>query len=221
MEPATMRIPRPHSRPRGHVWAGGLLLAMIAAAMTAGPAAVAAPQSQAVTARQAHQASESSGSGAQPVQVTWSVFPATATGPDHNRQLYDYGVVHPGASVIDHVEIVNRSKQSAAFSLYAADAIGTTPQGALLLEPPGKKSIDVGAWATFPGGAAQLSTVIPAGKAIIEQFTLAVPRLATPGDHTGGLVAAVGIPGKNKQGVTVIQNYRIATPIELRVPGAL
>jgi hypothetical protein len=194
---------------------------MIAAAMTAGPAAVAAPQSQAVTDRLAHQASESSDSGARPEQVTWSVFPATATGPDHNRQLYNYGVVRPGASVIDHVEIVNRSKQSAAFSLYAADAVGTTPQGALLLEPPGKKSIDVGAWTTFPGGAPQLSTVIPAGKAIIVQFTISVPRLATPGDHTGGMVASVGIPRKTARGLGVLENYRIAVPIEFRVPGAL
>ena len=210
-----MRIPRPHSRPRGHVWAGGLLLAMIAAAMTAGPAAVAAPQSQAVTARQSHQAN-----GA-PVKVTWSVFPATAKGPDQNRQLFDYGVVKPGASIIDHVEIVNKSKQAAAFSLYAADAVGTTPQGALLLEPASAKPIDIGAWATFPGHVAQLSTVIPAHTAVIEQFTLAVPRLATPGDHTGGLVAAVSVPRKTKNGLGVLETYRIAIPMEFRVPGAL
>jgi len=166
-----MKMPRPHSQVRGRVWAGSAILATIAAGAAVGPAAVAAPRSQAVTARQAHQASGGSGSPARPGQVSWSVFPATATAPDRTRQLFSYGVVRPGASIIDHVEIVNRSKQSAAFSLYAADAIGTTSQGALLLEPPGKKSIDVGAWASFPGGAAQLSTVIPPGKAIIEQFT--------------------------------------------------
>jgi len=215
-----MRIPRPHSRPRGRVWAGGLLLAMIAGTATAGPA-VAAPQSPSAAARQAHQATGGNGGGARPGQVSWSVFPATAKGPDRNRQLFSYGIVHPGTSVIDHVEIVNHSKQSAAFSLYAADAIGTTQQGALLLEPPSAKPIDIGAWTTFPGGAAQLSTVIPAGKAIVEQFRVAVPRLATPGDHTGGLVAAVGIPRKNGKGLGVVQNYRIAVPMELRVPGAL
>ena len=217
-----MKMPRPHSRARGRAWAASVLLVAIAAASAAAsPVAVAAPRSQTATARLSQAASGGSGSAARPGQVSWSVFPATATGPDRNRQLFSYGVVHPGASIIDHVEIVNRSRQSAAFSLYAADAVGTTLQDALLLEPPGKKSIDVGAWATFPGGAGQLSTIIPPGKAVIEQFTLAVPRLATPGDHTGGLVAAVGIPRKNKQGLAVIQNYRIAVPIELRVPGAL
>ena len=217
-----MKMPRPHSRARGRAWAASVLLVAIAAASAAAsPAAVAAPRSQAATARLSQAASGGSGSAARPGQVSWSVFPATATGPDRNRQLYDYGVVRPGASVVDHVEIVNHSRQGAAFSLYAADAIGTTPQGALLLEPPSAKPIDIGAWTTFPGGAPQLSTVIPAGKAIIAQFTISVPRLATPGDHTGGLVAAVGIPRKNKQGLAVIQNYRIAVPIELRVPGAL
>jgi hypothetical protein len=195
---------------------------MIAAAVTAGPAAVAAPLSHALTARQAHQATSGSANAAPPPgKVTWSVFPATATGPDQSRQLFDYKVVRPGASIIDHVELANKSKRAAAFSLYAADAVGTTPQGALLLEPPGKKSIDVGAWVTFPGGAPQLSTVIPPGKAIILQFTLAVPHLATPGDHTGGMIASVGIPGRNAKGLAVVQNYRIAVPIEFRVPGAL
>ena len=210
-----MKMPRLHSRVRGRVWAAGVLLATIAGSAAASPAAVAATQSQAVTARQSHQAD-----GA-PVKVTWSVFPATAKGPDQNRQLFDYGVVKPGASIIDHVEIVNRSKQAAAFSLYAADAVGTTPQGALLLEPASAKPIDIGAWATFPGHVAQLSTVIPAHTAVIEQFTLAVPRLATPGDHTGGLVAAVSVPRKTKNGLGVLETYRIAIPMEFRVPGAL
>ena len=210
-----MKMPRLHSRVRGRVWAAGVLLATIAGSAAASPAAVAATQSQAVTARQSHQAD-----GA-PVKVSWSVFPATAKGPDQNRQLFDYGVVKPGASIIDHVEIVNRSKQAAAFSLYAADAVGTTPQGALLLEPASAKPIDIGAWATFPGHVAQLSTVIPAHTAVIEQFTLAVPRLATPGDHTGGLVAAVSVPRKTKNGLGVLETYRIAIPMEFRVPGAL
>jgi hypothetical protein len=135
--------------------------------------------------------------------------------------MFSYGVVKAGSTIVDHVEIVNRSRQSAAFSVYGADAIGTTLKDALVLEPPTQKPVDIGAWVTFPGGAHLLSTVIPAGKAIIESFTVNVPALATPGDHTGALVAAVGIPGKNKQGLAITENYRIAVPMELRVPGAL
>jgi hypothetical protein len=226
MECTQMKIPRPHTRIRGRIWVGSMLLGTVAAAVAAvaatGSAAVAAPLSPVLTARQVHQASGGSdGEGTPPGKVSWSVLPATAHGPDRSRNLFNYGVVKPGSTIIDHVEIVNRGKQSAAFSLYATDAVGTTPQGALLLLSAGKKPVDIGAWTTFPGGAAQLSTVIPAGKAIIESFSVAVPRLATPGDHTGGLVAAVGIPGKNGAGLAIVQNYRIAVPMELRVPGAL
>jgi hypothetical protein len=194
-----------------------MLLATIAAA--AGPTAVAAPLSPVLTSSGMQQAS--GGKGTPSGQVSWSVFPATAKGPDTSRNLFSYGVVKPGSTVIDHVEIVNRSKQTAAFSIYATDAVGTTLQSVLLLLPANKKPVDIGAWTTFPGGAPQLSTVIPGGKAIIESFTVTVPRLATPGDHTGALVAAVSIPGKNKAGVAILENYRIAVPMELRVPGAL
>jgi hypothetical protein len=216
-----MKPPRPHSRIRGRVWVGSLLLAAIAAtSVTAGAPAIASPLSGA-TAGHLDAASGVADAQPKPGQVSWSVLPATATGPDHSRNLFSYGVVKPGSTVVDHVEIVNRSKQSAAFSIYATDAIGTTLQDALLLEPPGKKPVDIGAWVTFPGGAAQLSTVIPSGKAIIETFSVSVPELATPGDHTGALVGQVGIPGKNSAGLAIVENYRIAVPMELRVSGAL
>lgn len=187
-------------------WIGGLLLAAITAVTlsVAGPAAADA----------GHRSSS-------PAKVTWSVMPATARGLDHTRSLYNYGQVKAGSTVTDHVAIVNRSNQAAAFTLYATDATGTSKQNALLLLEQGKKPTDIGAWATFPGGASQMNTVIPGRRAVILPFSLKVPRLATPGDHTGGLVAAVGIPRKDKNGMAVVQNYRIAIPIELRVPGKL
>ena len=48
-----------------------------------------------------------------------------------------------------------------------------------------------------------------------------MPTQATPGDHTGAMVAAVGVTRKNAAGENVVENYRIAVPLELRVPGAL
>ena len=215
-----MRPLQPASRFRGRIWAGCLLVAVAAGAVATGHAAVAAPLSPAA-ASAGSQLAAGGGGGPTAGQVSWSVFPATSTGPDSTRNLFNYGVVKAGSSIVDHVEIVNHSKQSAAFSIYAADATGTTAKGALLMQLNGQKPIDIGAWAKFPGGAGELSTIIPAHKAIIEPFTLNVPLQATPGDHTGGLVAAVGVPKKNSAGVLVVQNYRIVVPIELRVPGAL
>ena len=224
-----MRIMRPTiARPvarRGHrAVVGGLLLALAAgAAATAAEPAVAAPLSAAASV-QAAQHSLRNGAGVKspvPLKVTWGVMPATATGPDKSRTLYNYGVVKPGSSIIDHVEIVNDSKQSAAFSIYGTDATGTSTSGALLLLSPTKKPTDIGSWMHFPGGSQQLSTIIPGGKAIIVTFSLNVPAQATPGDHTGGLAAAVSTTSRNANGTVVTENYRIAVPVELRVPGAL
>jgi hypothetical protein len=189
--------------------------------VAAGPAAVAAPASPTTATAATGTRLAASAAGTPAGQVSWSVEPATSTGPDPSRVNFSYGVVVAGSSIKDHVEIVNRSSQSAAFSIYATDATGTSAQGALLLLGSSQKSTDVGAWATFPGGAAQLSTIIPANKAIIVAFTINVPRLATPGDHTGAMVAAVGVTRKNSAGENVVENYRIAVPVELRVPGAL
>jgi hypothetical protein len=215
-----MRILPARSPIRRRVLVGGTLLAAIAvASATAGPAAVAAPLSPALTSGQAQQGS--AGKGKPPGTVSWSVLPATASGPDLARNLFSYGVVKPGSTVTDHVMIVNRGKGGAVFSIYATDAVGTTPAGALLLLTAGKKPTDIGAWVTFPGGARQLTTIIPGGKAIIETFTVHVPHLATPGDHTGGLVGAVSVPARNKAGVAVLENYRIAVPLEARVSGKL
>jgi hypothetical protein len=192
--------------------------AVIGAAAT-GPAAVAAPASPATAGALTQLAASAAGTPSD--QVTWSVVPATSTGPDPSRLDLSYGVVKAGSSIQDHVEIVNRSSQSAAFSIYATDASGTSPTGALLLLGASQKSTDIGAWSSFAGGARQLSTIIPGKKAIIVAFTLKVPPQATPGDHTGAVVAAVGVTRKNAAGENVVENYRVAVPLELRIPGAL
>ena len=211
-----MRILPTPSRARGRIWVGFLLVAAVIGAAATGPAAVAAP-----TAAGARTQLAAGAVGTPSGQVTWSVVPATSTGPDPNRIEFSYGVVKAGSSIQDHVEIANRSAQSAAFSVYATDASGTSPSGALLLLGSSQKSTDIGAWASFAGGAKQLSTIIPGKKAIVVAFTLKVPPQATPGDHTGAMVAAVGVERKNAAGENVLENYRVAVPLELRVPGAL
>jgi len=211
-------LPTP-SRARSRIWVGCLLVAAVSGTLVTGQAAVAAEASPTVAGASTQLAASAAGTPSG--QVSWSVQPATSTGPDTSRVSFKYGTVAAGSSIQDHVEIVNHSSQSAAFSIYATDATGTSAKGALLLLGAGQKSTDIGSWATFPGGAQQLSTIIPGNKAIIEAFTINVPRLATPGDHTGGMVAAVGVERKNAAGAMVAENYRIAVPIELRVPGAL
>jgi hypothetical protein len=213
-----MRILPTPSRARGRIWAGFLLAAAVLGAAATGPATAA---TAATTTAAAGTQLAASAAGTPSGQVTWSVVPATSTGPDPNRIEFSYGVIKAGSSIQDHVEIANRSAQSAAFSIYATDASGTSSSGALLLLGSSQKSTDIGTWASFAGGAKQLSTIIPGKKAIIVAFTLKVPPQATPGDHTGAMVAAVGVERKNAAGENVLENYRVAVPLELRVPGAL
>jgi hypothetical protein len=220
-----MRTLRTPSRAHGRIWAGCLLAAVATiGALAAGPAASAAQASPAAVSAVSAASVKTvpvTGAAGKPGTFTWSVLPATSTGPDPNRLEFSYGVVTAGSTITDHVEIVNRSATSAAFSIYGTDASGTSPSGALLLLGSNQKSTDIGSWCTFAGGAHQLSTIINANKAIIVTFTLAVPTHATPGDHTGAMVAAVGVTRKNAAGENVVENYRVAVPLELRVPGAL
>ncbi len=201
----------PPRRITGRMLAGSLLaVATVAGAIAAGPAAFASQTSAA-----ARSAQTLSG-----VPITWSVSPASATAPDF-RTTYAYTSIKPGSTISDHVAVLNRSKVSVAFTIYATDASGTTPGNVLELLPASKKPHDIGSWVRFPKGVTRLSIVIPADQGIIESFRLAVPLNATPGDHTGGMIAQVSFPRKTSQGSVVVENQRIAVPIELRVTGLL
>ena len=207
-------------RGRALIAASGLLAAAAVGVATVGPAAMAAPLTGAAQSAGSRAAVTASAGGAPTNKVTWSVLPATAKGAD-NRILFNYGIVAPGSTIKDYVEVVNRSAQPAAFSVYATDAIGTSLDNSLLLAKPGAKPVDIGAWTSFPGGAAQLSAVIPGDQGIIEPFTVKVPLQATPGDHTGAMTAQVTIQTHNAKGLAVSGVYRIAVPVEFRVSGAL
>jgi hypothetical protein len=148
------------------------------------------------------------------------VIPASATKPDF-RSKFSYTNIQPGSTITDHVAVLNRSAQSVAFSIYATDASGTTASNALVLLPAAQKPRDIGSWVAFSKGIKQISIIIPGGKGIIEAFKLAVPRQATPGDHTGGLIASVSFNRTNAKGQVVREDQRIAVPIELRVTGPL
>jgi hypothetical protein len=203
---------------RARVLAGSLLLAAIGS-VAAVPAASAAPLSQASPVSAAQSGQLTSGSPPAGV-VSWSVEPATAKAPD-SRTRFTYQNIKPGSTIFDHVAVFNRSNQAVAFLIYATDATGTSATNALTLLPGNQRPKDIGAWTTFPGHGGQLSIIIPARKGIIEPFTVSVPLRATPGDHIGGMIAAVGVPHRTASGELVTLYERIAVPMELRVTGKL
>jgi hypothetical protein len=148
------------------------------------------------------------------------VIPAGPTQPD-TRVKYSYTDIKPGSTITDHVAVINRGKKSFAFTIYATDAVGTTATNALILMPAEQTPRDIGSWVRLPGGVSRLSIIIAGGKGIIEPFKIAVPRQATPGDHTGGMIGSVSFTRVNSKGQVVTENQRIAVPMELRVAGPL
>lgn len=212
-----MNVFAPH-RITGRLIAGGILLAACAAgAVAAGPAAFA---SQSSAGGQSSAAAGSAQTASGGPTITWSVIPASATAPDY-RSKFSYTNIAPGSTITDHVAVLNRSAQSVAFSIYATDATGTTASNALILMQAAQTPRDIGSWVAFPRGIGRLSIVIPGGKGIIEAFKISVPRHATPGDHTGGVIASVSFNRTNSKGQIVREDQRIAVPLELRVTGPL
>jgi hypothetical protein len=221
--PNRMALRRPSADPsvtlrsvRSRVVACGLLLAAIATLIaTGGPVANAAPAAPGHSAQTATSTTASGG------QISWSIAPATSTGIDTSRSIFNYANIKPGSTITDHVAILNHSPQDVAFSVYATDASGTTPANTLIFLPGTVKPRDIGAWSSFARHTARLSLIIPGGRGVVETFTLAVPRQATPGDHTGGMVAAISFTRKTNKGTLVVINQRIVVPIEMRVTGKL
>ena len=215
-KPASRRAAAARRR-RGLILTGGVLLAAIAATTVAGgPAALASSPSPG-TAKPSSPAS----SGQPPTgQVTWSITPATATAPLLYQPKFNYTTIKPGSTITDHVAIFNYSQQSAAFQIYGTDATGTTASNELLLMPATEQPKDIGAWVSFPQ-ATRLSVIIAGKHAVIEPFTISVPRQATPGDHTGAIAAGVSTEKVGPHGELVTIATRIAISLEMRVIGPL
>ncbi|GIH20380.1 WxL protein peptidoglycan domain-containing protein [Rugosimonospora africana] len=143
--------------------------------------------------------------------ITWGVLPSTAKGPD-GRSRFDYQL-GPAKVVHDYVGVANFGATAATFHVYASDAVNT-PSGGFDLLPGDKTPTDIGAWVTL----AQSTVTVPPHARANVPFTLTIPANATPGDHVGGIVAAVQLPGQ--QGSVRLER-RVGSRIYLRIPGNL
>jgi hypothetical protein len=143
--------------------------------------------------------------------VTWSVTPSQGTGK--SRQSFDYKV-DPGTQIQDSVVVANRGTTPADFLIYATDARNDFDTGAFGLLTRDEKPIDVGGWIKT---ASDKLTLQPGQQANIP-FTLLIPSDATPGDHVGGIVAAV-LTTTTKNGSTITLEQRVGARVYLTVSG--
>ncbi|XRQ14151.1 WxL protein peptidoglycan domain-containing protein [Actinomadura welshii] len=186
---------------------GALLAALIAlAASLTAPAHAAAPAVPAAPAAPAAPA---------PGGLAWSVKPAGAKG--QSRRDYFVYTLSPGQRVRDKVVISNLSDRALTFRVYATDAFNTA-DGSFALLTADRQAADIGTWLAV--GGAPTRTVEP-GKSVTVPFTLTVPSGATPGDHSGGVIAAVTEQTTGAQGQRVNVDRRVAARVYARVNGAV
>ncbi|WP_309617578.1 WxL protein peptidoglycan domain-containing protein [Salinibacterium sp.] len=143
--------------------------------------------------------------------ITWSVEPApTAEG---GRRTFDYQT-DPGTQINDTVLVTNQGTTPAEFLIYATDARNELETGAFGLLKREETPIDAGAWIKTD---IDKITLQPGTEASIP-FTILVPSDATPGDHVGGIVAAVLTTG-NEDGAAVVLEQRVGARVYLTVSG--
>ncbi|MFD7659430.1 WxL protein peptidoglycan domain-containing protein [Actinosynnema sp. NPDC059797] len=139
---------------------------------------------------------------------TWSIAPASASGPD-GRTRFDY-VVEPGMRYDDHLAVRNLGETELALDLYAGDAVNTGTGGFDLLARDEASTV-VGNWVAV----ASPRVVVPARETAVVPFSVTVPADAEPGDHVGGLVAALTSGGSTPVEV----ERRVGSRLYVRVAG--
>ncbi|WP_436494464.1 WxL protein peptidoglycan domain-containing protein [Actinokineospora sp. HUAS TT18] len=167
----------------------------------------------------AHAAQPAPSAPAAPAQqgkgpATFGVRPATAEKPD-NRPNFSYSAT-PGAVIKDHLAVANISNDPLTLKIYASDAFNT-PDGGYDLLDAGRKPTDVGAWAKI----AVESVEVPGRTTKIVPFSITIPADATPGDHAGGVVAALVTEATGSDGQRVAVEQRVGSRFYLRISGDL
>ncbi|MEW2379660.1 DUF916 domain-containing protein [Micromonospora sp. NPDC047812] len=147
-----------------------------------------------------------------PAATRWAVQPSGPDGPTgRNYFIYDLA---PGSTLTDHVGVTNLSDRPLTFQVYGTDAY-TTADGAFALLPADRAATDVGSWVRFDK---RTWTIAPGRRADIP-FRLSVPANATPGDHAGGVIAAITRARTTADGQQVRVDQRLAARVYLRVDG--
>lgn len=149
-----------------------------------------------------------------PAATTWGVGPSGQDGPD-GRAAFDYAL-DPGETLIDFVGVSNFGTEPITLRLYASDAF-TSESGAFDLLAADQESVDVGSWIGFNEPTL---TIAPQTRLDVP-FALHVPADATPGDHVGGIVAALTEESTDASGDAVLVERRVGARVHLRVSGEL
>lgn len=146
--------------------------------------------------------------------LTWGVQPA-ADGGAATRPAFSYQL-DPGATISDAVRITNSSEVPVTLHISSHDAFNTD-SGDFSVVTAEQPSSDLGTWVTL----AATEVTIPAREYVDVAFDLVVPSNATPGDHAGGIVAAMSVERERGDGTPVTVEHRVGSRIYARISGDL
>jgi hypothetical protein len=122
----------------------------------------------------------------------------------------------PGESFEDEVTVFNLGNEQLTFRVYATDAFNAA-DGTLSLLDGSDPPTDVGTWVTFP----QELITIPAKTQATFPVTITIPDNATPGDHTGAVLASSEALSTGNDGAAVVVDRRTGTRLLVRVNGPI
>jgi len=149
------------------------------------------------------------------IQESWALAPGGSPNPDEagNRPELSYQAA-PGAELDDYVTVFNYGNVTETFHIYATDAFNNA-EGKFDLLPGDQQPVDAGSWVQLP----QAMVTVPPGKQVAMPITIKIPADATPGDHTGAVLAASETTGTGPDGKTVTLDRRTGTRLYIRVAG--
>jgi hypothetical protein len=116
---------------------------------------------------------------------SWSVTPTPPAASSAAPRDYFVLDTDPQTTLKDSLRIKNFTNKPISFTLYGADGYNTEKDGFFALKGVDEPQVDVGSWIRLP-----VTSVTVDGLTQVDvPFTIKVPKNATPGDHSGGVVA--------------------------------
>jgi len=151
------------------------------------------------------------------IEESWALSPAGSLEADAAGQRPDLTYeADPGAVIKDSVTLFNFGTVQLTFRVYATDAFNNA-DGQFDLLAGDQQPVDVGSWVTV----SQEMVTVPPGKQVTIPITINVPAGATPGDHSGAILASNQTIGAGPEGSAVTLDRRTGTRLYLRVNGPL
>jgi hypothetical protein len=148
---------------------------------------------------------------------SWTLTPSGTTVPGQPARSVVAFSASPGEQFSDSVTLHNPTNVPVQIQLFSSDAYTTRAGGGFALNTAPRTSHDLGSWITLP--VVQFSA--PAQADVKIPFTVDVPANASPGDHSGGVVALGTAPVSvhTKNGVDVQVKRAVGTRVYIRVKG--